>query len=538
MRKSSNTGLESLPDEIISLVFQEIQHSRLKGHPCPVDRSHAKRRKLEPVFARLFCLNHRFNRLALPFLYSQLTFTEMHDSRLLASLQKPHLFCYDGEMATRGPRVKSASFYWELEHGEETESSVTRALLIEVSKLRSRIYQTFANLNYFTNLVHLCIVFRSERSEDNDMDIAGRALLPSIDEFGCLPFLHSLQRLEILDGRDYPRANEGMLGVSRRDCQLLGRFIQKLPALQALGLAGYSFDELEFTSTGEHDIWPNIRSILLTDFNSCSPLLQSGSFAYFCSKTAARLRDFTITTPYASLQLAPVISEHCFPLLETLCLREPSEMPDPTEDVAAEVDWSKFFLAICNPIHLTIEFANICSQASWDNFVSAFATSTSVWSRLQDVNLKVVAWEASIDAIAALDSMAAILTNGSSVFKRLEFTLLEPKIPPFEVFTAQMATANLPHPTFQHWLLHSCLTLVDIARASSTAFTIAIVHSHYSPGRFVFNSISLNLDVRQVRISADKKAISSAARDLLLTAPIRAALANLAADGLEVIWNI
>ena len=538
MHKSTKTSLESLPDEIISLIFQEVQNSRIKGHRRPLDRTHAKRRKLEPVFARLSRLNHRFNRLALPFLYSQLTFTELHDSRLLASLEKPHLSCYFGRLASRGPCVKSASVYWELEYGAETELPFTQALSIEFSKLRSRIYSTFANLNYFSNLVHLCIVFRSERSADDDMDIAGRALLPSIVEFGCLPFLQSLQRLEILDGRSGSRTEEGELKMSNEDVQVLGQFIQKLPALQALVLAGYSFDDLGLTSTGDDDLWPDLRSIHLTDLNPSSPLLQNDSFAYFCSQTAARLRQINITSPFASIQLAPVVSKHRFPLLETLCLQECSDIPDETDDEAREVDWFEFFLAICNPIHLTIEFANICSQSSWDNFVSAFVTSTSVWSRLHDVKLAVVAYEASIDAIAALDSITRILAHGSSVLKRLEFTLFELQTPSFEVFTAQMTMANLPHATFQHWLLHSCLTLVDLACTSSTAFTIAIGYSRPMRRRFVFDSISLNLDLGQVLISADNKGVSPNAQDPLLTAPVRAALTNLEARGLDVIWNI
>lgn len=525
-----------LPDEIFSLIFEEVQATRKPGCSRPQDQINLKRRKLAPVFVRLCCVNSRFRKLALPFLYSELTVTEMHDPRLPACFQECGGDFWPAYLSEPAAFVKSTTVLWELEAGLESPS-LARALSIEVSKLRGRIYQSCAILHHFYNLTHLKIVLRSDNPEYE----GDRQLAPSISEFSALPFLESLRCLELDDGRDHWETEvDSGTAMSKEDCDSLGLFVQRLPNLETLSLVGYDFDDMNFGVAEGADpktVWPKLRDVSLKEFHHTSTESSTDAFSLLCRAGSSTLRKLSLTTPYASCKFAQAIEKNKLSCLETLCLRECGTLAeDVTDHPEEDYDWSNFVLAIPNCRHMSIDFSYPHTQRSWENFVFHLTESPTIWSTLKSLSLKNLANSTRIDPMACLDSFAILLSREGQALQHLNLTLYDLEAPSSEEYADRLANADPPHQTFSHMLLYKSLVVLELAYSKSVNCKVEMQSDIAIP--WFYNTIVLDVAEKQIIIASDKPKHNQQLSDLLLTPPIRAIIRTIAGRGVEVIWRL
>lgn len=524
----------SLPDEIFLQVFEHLLADRKQGRQSPICQIGLKRQKLAPIFVRLSCISKRFRRLAIGPLYRELTATELLDPRLSACLQAGSNSLFTS--SEPGGHVRSASVCWTLMGGSGIGESIPTVRAIELSKFKARLFTTLSNLNYFRNLTRLDITLDS-----GDFSSRLERLLPDISHFSVLPFLQGLRHFSLSNGRSARQSEDDLdQNISTEDLRVLGEVIKRLPDLHSLNLTGYDFCDLDLRiEEGQQSEtrWSAFQQLKIWEMSRASTSLANASFYHFYTATSNTLRSIFITCQFASAKIAPIIAQQCCPHLESLSLLEGNPYAQDFSLPLAHYDWSSFFPAIPNCRTLAIDFTSRHTQSSWEDFLSALHSSPATNPYITSIQLGIMAPDAEIDPIAALDALAAILPLSTfPALERLDFASHHPDPDQLRITAERFITANQALPTIHHVMIYKTLKLMNIAYSPKADFTVCLtsVAPTFSP--WIFEAI--RLDARKQGITIESSTNRHTLIDLLLTPPICAVIDSLEEQGWSVRWNV
>lgn len=535
----------SLPDDVLVMVFRELQAMRKNGKQHSVDRTNLARKKLSPIFVRTSLVSARFNRLSQPFLYSEITATEMGDARLGLCFQTSFKSPLARRIAKLPPAhyVQSVSLYWTLldqgmfEYGDDDQER-TQGFYLDISRSRAKIFQTMANLSPCRNLVRLTIVIRIDHFLSSEHDYQ---LLPSLADFTNLPFLSNLKYLSIENGSD-KGVDDELSPISKDDVGILLDFLRQLPNLRRLSLAGYDLSDLSLPSATKEKIgaptpWPHFRQLEINSYRHEAQSITNSSYAFLIGATSKTLRILSISTQLASARLAPILDQFFFPHLEVLSLREGQPTQDDFGEAIVSYDWSTFFLSIPKCVELNIDFSTRHTQSSFDSFLSDLHASKNARLNIQKISLAIRSTFEQIDPILALDALALLLPlTAFAKLEQFEFAILEPNEEFMNMQAEQFMLDNPALSTLSHLLIYKILVLVDAAQSKTIDIVFRVTPESEYTNPFVFDTIKFTAKSRDIKISAKKP--KKTLVKLLLTTPVTAAINELKRQNYSVRWAI
>lgn len=520
-----------LPDDILISVFQELLAARAPGREDPSRYHSPPRKKLAAVFVRLSLVSRRFQRLAQPFLFAELTATEIQDHRLGECLQETF---YSRQDRHNADYVRTAFVFWDLQDDTDLHEDLQLSMDIELNRSRARIHSTLANLSYCKNLTRLHLILRNTNVNTSE---PGYHMLPTASQLYRLPFLSTLKHLKIEDGGgvnyDDLQPPWGM-----DDCRTLSGFLCRLTNLRSLSTVGHDLTNMDLRSAAEDARllapWQQLQRLDINKYTDELHPSSNASFAFLLSATSATLRSIRINMLLASTKLAVVMDQCAFPRLENLSLTEAHGYFSNSEQPVVSYNWSTFFDSIANCTTLELDFCNRHDDSSFTSFLSALKASKDARRTLKKLTLAIRGPHEGINPILALDSLSTILPIDTfQDLEELEFVLDELDCRVMERTAEQFMHQNPALSTLSHVLVYKMLLLIEVAQSKATDITLRINPCRNS---YAFDTVNLIAKTRIIKISAQRPRNTLIA--LLLTPPIRAVIQSLEGQRYKVKWAI